>query len=326
MIILSTQEMATLLPMEKAIDLVAKALISASSGKAKLPLRHAMEVEAPNMLGIMPGVMDDPACFGIKLISLYPNNPAHGYSSHLGLMLLFEKQHGTPIAMMNAGLLTAIRTSAASAVATNLLARKDASVLTVIGCGEQGEFHIHAMLAVRSIKEVRVVGRCEDKLEIFVAKMRENHAGIGFYSSTNAQEVVRGTDIICTVTSSKEVVLKGAWIDEGCHINAVGASIPIMREIDEDVVAMSSLYVDYRPSAFAQSGDILGAIETGRITKDHVIGEIGELLENKVRGRETQQEITLFRSLGIASEDLICAHSILEAAKREGMGTVADIL
>ena len=241
-------------------------------------------------------------------------------------MVLFEKAHGTPIAIMNAGYLTAIRTSAASGVATNVLARKNAKTLVIVGAGEQAEFHIQSMLAVRGIEEIQVVGRAIEKVEGFIAEARKQHAGIEFKAMTNVQAAVKGADIVCTVTSSKGTILEGAWIDKGCHVNAVGASIPSMREIDEDMVASASLYVDYRPSAFAQSGDIIEALESGRITKDHVIAELGEVLEGKARGRENDSEITLYRSLGIASQDLICAHYLMDQAKEQGLGTVANIL
>ena len=172
MIVLSKDEVSKLLPMRTAIDLVEKAMIETSEGRATLPLRNAMPLGEINKLGIMPGAMDNPDCFGVKLISLYPDNPASGRSSHLGLMVLFEKEFGTPIAIMDAGVITAIRTAAASAVATNILARDDAKVLAVIGTGEQAEYHVKSMLAVRDIREIRVVGRNQARAEAFADRIR----------------------------------------------------------------------------------------------------------------------------------------------------------
>jgi ornithine cyclodeaminase len=324
MIILSKDEVTHLLPMNEAIDLVEKAMIETSEGRATLPLRHAMPLSDVNKLGIMPGAMENPDCFGVKLISLYPDNPASGYSSHLGLMVLFEKEFGTPIAIMDAGVITAIRTAAASAVATQLLARENAQVLTVIGTGEQAEYHVESMLAVRDIREIRVVGRNQARAEAFVGRVKEMH-DIPVTLHKSAQTAVQGADIVCTVTSAHETVLHGEWMQAGSHVNAVGASIPTMREIDENLLVKSSLFVDYRPSAFAQAGDIIAALESSAIMEDHIIGEIGEVLSHKVRGRENAEEITLYRSLGISAQDLICAHHVMTQAKADGIGVKASI-
>lgn len=301
-------------------------MIGVSNGEATLPLRSAMPLDPPNMLGVMPGAMQNPACYGTKLISLYPDNPAQGHSSHLGLMVLFEREFGQPTAIMNAGILTAIRTAAASAVATRALARADASVLAVIGTGEQARFHIEAMLAMRDISEIRVAGRNPEKAGTFAAQISKTYPDITVSGAVDAQQAVRGADIICTVTSSRETVLKGDWVEAGAHVNAVGASIATMREIDQQMVTKSSLFIDYRASAFAQARDIIEALESGAITKDHIIGEIGEVLAGRVRGRVNAQEITLYRSMGIAAQDLTCAHFVAEQAKAQGIGQTVSIL
>lgn len=324
MIILSKDEVAKLLPMRTAIDLVRKAMIETSEGRATLPLRHIMPLSEANKLGIMPGAMDDPDCFGVKLISLYPNNPASGRSSHLGLMVLFEKEFGTPIAIMDAGIITAIRTAAASAVATRVLSTDNAQVLTVIGTGEQAEFHVQSMLAVRDIGEIRIVGRNVARATKFVDRIKDTY-DLTIKAGANVQDAVDGVDIVCTVTSAHETVLRGDWVQAGTHVNAVGASVPSMREIDENLLVKSALFVDYRPSAFAQAGDIIAALESGAITKSHIIGEIGEVLSSKVRGRGNVEEITLYRSLGIAAQDLICAHHVMTQAKADGIGINASI-
>lgn len=324
MIVLSKDEVSKLLPMRTAIDLVEKAMIETSEGRATLPLRNAMPLGEINKLGIMPGAMDNPDCFGVKLISLYPDNPASGRSSHLGLMVLFEKEFGTPIAIMDAGVITAIRTAAASAVATNVLAREDVMVLAVIGTGEQAEYHVKSILAVRDIREIRVVGRNQARAEAFVNRIRKM-IDVAVTPYENVQTSVQGADIVCTVTSSQETVLLGEWVQAGSHVNAVGASVPTMREIDENLLVKSSLFVDYRPSAFAQAGDVIAALKSGAISDNHIIGEIGEVLLQKVRGRENSNEITLYRSLGIAAQDLICAFHVMTQAKAYGIGINASI-
>jgi len=325
MIVLSSKDVSDILTPDIAKELVAKALVAASQGAANLPLRTAIDVGGNNRLGIMPGALPDAGCFGVKLISLFPDNPSKGFSSHSGIMVAFESEHGQPTAIMDAGILTAIRTSAASAVATDLLARRDAASLLIVGTGEQAEFHLAAMLSVRAIKLVRIVGRSMERGEKFVSAMRHRYPELDISACQNVRDAAKGADLICTVTSSQDTVLQGDWVGSGSHVNAVGASIPTMREIDEDLIAKSSLFVDYRPSAFAQAGDIIKALESGRITKSHIIGEIGEVLTNRASGRRHDDEITLFRSLGIAAQDLICANYAFETAMRREIGTRVSV-
>ena len=326
MIVLSSNEVAKLLPMQAAIRLVEKAMIAASNGLATLPLRNAMDLGTPNILGIMPGALEDPACYGTKLISLYPDNPAKGHSSHLGLMVLFDKEFGVPTAIMNAGKLTAIRTAAASAVATRVLSRAGAEVLTVVGTGEQAHIHLEAMRAVRNIRELRVAGRTIDSAKRFADETRKRYGDLTVTSTDSVQEAATGADIIYTVTSSRDTVLHGDWVGEGCHVNAVGASIPSIREIDQEMVLKAALYVDYRPSAFAQAGEIIAALNSGAMTEDHILGEIGEVLQGKAKGRESDDSITLYRSMGIAAQDLICAHHVMIEAGELGIGTDVSIM
>lgn len=326
MIVLSNRDIASLLPMEDAIEVVEKAMIAVSAGAANLPLRAVVDVGAPNMMGVMPGAFMPgngavDACFGVKLISLFPRNPEAGLSSHQGAFVLFEPDHGSAIAMMNAGLLTAVRTAAASAAATRALARQDCRTLAMVGAGEQAEHHVEAMLAVRpSIRELRIAGRRRVKAEAFAACVAQRHPGLAVTVADDARSAVDGADIVCTVTSSPEPVLMGEWIGPGTHLNVVGASIPSRREIDEEMVVRASLFVDYRISTFAQAGEIIGAIESGRITREHVRGEIGEVLSGKVEGRQAADEITLYRSLGITAQDLACAAHCLRVAKARGLG------
>jgi ornithine cyclodeaminase len=325
MLTLSNADIRALLPMTGAIDLVAKAMGVASAGRATLPLRHAMPLDVPNLLGIMPGAMQEPACFGTKLISLYPNNPAKGYSSHLGLMVLFERDHGTPMAIMDAGLLTAIRTAAASAVASRILARADASVLAIIGTGEQAQHHIEAICAVRPIAKVRIAGRTAERGKVFADKMAEKYPQLDIQAAQNIRDAVLDADIVCTVTSARDTVLCGDWIRQGTHVNAVGASVPSLREIDENLLVKSGLFVDYRPSALAQARDIIEALANGVITKDHILGEIGEVLNGSVTGRKDAEQVTLYRSMGIAAQDLVCAYHVAEQAKIRGLGISVSI-
>lgn len=325
MIVLSDSDVAALLPMADAIEVVEKAMAAVSAGKTNLPLRSIMELGGGNRMGLMPGAMEEPACFGIKLVSLFPDNPAAGHSSHQGAMVLFEPRHGAAVAMMNAGLLTALRTAAASAVATRALARRDASVLAIVGTGEQAEHHLDAMLAVRGISEVRVAGRRTERADAFAAEARRKHPRVNVTAGTDIRAAVTRADIVCTVTSAEEPILFGEWIAPGAHLNVVGASIPSKREIDEELVARAQIFVDYRASTFAQAGEIIAALESGRIGKDHVLAEIGEVVSGASLGRTDDRAITLYRSLGIAAQDLACAHHCLGLAQERGLGVEAPL-
>jgi ornithine cyclodeaminase len=264
-------------------------------------------------MGVMPGYLADPPCYGVKLVSLFPGNPARGLSSHRGAVVLFEVETGGPVAMLDAGALTAIRTAAASAVATRVLAREDASVLALIGCGEQAEHHLDAMQAVRPITHVRVVGRSAETAGRFAADALARFPALNIQSGTDVEGAVTGADIICTVTSSDKPVLQGDWLEPGQHLNVVGASIPSKREVDDAAILRAHLVVDYRPSTFAQAGEIVDMIAQGRIDAAHVKAEIGEVLSGQAPGRTDPRQITLYRSLGIAAQDLAAAHEIVAA-------------
>jgi ornithine cyclodeaminase len=320
MIILSNGDVDEILSMPQAIEVVSAAMITVSRGETTLPLRSIMPVGGGNNMGMMPGAMQDPSCFGIKLISLYPQNPKVGFSSHQGAMVMFESEYGAAIGMMNSDRLTAIRTAAASGVATRALAREDASRLAIIGYGEQAGVHLDAMVAVRPVETVVVAGRNAESAAKFAKEAAKRYPELAISSTGSVQEAVKDTDIICTVTATDEPVLFGTWVAPGTHLNIVGSSIPSKREIDTDLVARASMYVDYRPSTMAQAGEFKLAIDEGRVNADHIRAEIGELLAGEATGRSSDDEITLYRSLGVAAQDLACAHFVLEQAKELGKG------
>ncbi|MCU9836483.1 ornithine cyclodeaminase family protein [Ruegeria sp. WL0004] len=308
--IISAEEIRQHLSMRDAIEVVAQTMIRVSQGKANLPLRTVMDIDGTNRLGVMPGALTDPVTYGVKVLSLFPGNPSKGLSSHIGAVLLFDPETGRPSVSMDADAITAIRTAAATAVATRALARSDARVLALIGTGEQAESHIAALTLVRQISEIRIAGRMPDRAAAFANRMSVHYPDIAFTPAPDAEQAVRGADIVCTLTSSASVVLHGDWLGPGTHVNAVGASIPSMQEIDEALLLKSEVFTDYRPSAFAQAREIILALETGAMTRDHVRGEIGEVLAGTVSGRSGPDAITLYRSLGIAAQDLACADHV----------------
>ncbi|MDX2484939.1 MAG: ornithine cyclodeaminase family protein [Pseudodonghicola sp.] len=320
MIVLTQDDVAALLPMHEAIEVVADVMKGVTDRTAELPLRSVVPVGGGNRMGVMPGAIADPACFGVKLISLFPDNPARGLSSHRGAIVLFEAETGGAVAMMDASLLTAIRTAAASAVATRALAREEADSLALIGYGEQAEHHLTAMLAVRPIKRVAVAGRSAERAAGFAARAAADHPEVAFSSGMDLQAAVAGADIVCTVTASATPIVMGDWVKPGTHVNVVGSSIPSMREVDDRMVERGAIWVDYLPSTLAQAGEIVEMIATEVLSASDLKGEIGALLQGQIAGRSNGEQITIYRSLGVAAQDLAAAHHVLVRARAERRG------
>jgi len=275
------------------------------------------------MMGNMPGYLGEPECFGVKLVSLMPRNKPPQYSSHLGIVLLFEVEHGQPVALLDASEITAIRTAAASGLATRLLARSDASSLTILGAGEQASSHLAAMLAVRQLRRIRVWSRDPDKAAAFAKAEGAKH-GVTIEVASTVQEAVRQAEIICTVTKAREPILFGEWIEPGTHLNVVGSSVATTAEIDIPAVVKSRFFVDYRSSTITEGGDYLRALRAGAITPEHILAEIGEVANGSKAGRTSPDDVTLYKSLGIAPQDLASAHYVLQKARQRGMGQVID--
>jgi ornithine cyclodeaminase/alanine dehydrogenase-like protein (mu-crystallin family) len=321
--ILSGAQIKTLLPMADCIDVMRTTMIAVSEGRARIPLRTVTPL--PNgFLGNMPGYLAEPACFGVKLLSLFPGNPAAGLSSHLGLVLLFEPKHGLPVAMLDAAELTAIRTAAVSGLATRLLAREDAGDLAILGSGEQARSHLEAMLAVRPLRRVRIWSRTAAHASAFAREQGVLH-GLTIEPASSPEAAVAGADLICTVTGSPDPILRGDWIAPGAHLNVVGASRLAAAEVDTAAVAKSRFFVDFRESAKNEAGELRRAIEAGAVAADHVLGEIGEVANGSVAGRLGGEDITLFKSLGVSAEDLAAAHFVLRRAETAGVGQVVEL-
>jgi ornithine cyclodeaminase/alanine dehydrogenase-like protein (mu-crystallin family) len=312
LLFLNRANIEALLPMTECIEVVEEALRILTRGEALQPLRSALWMPGRHgLLGVMPGMLgslggDDPVA-GVKVITVMPGNHAHGEESHQGLVLLFEQERGRPLAVLDATAVTAIRTAAASAVATRALAREDAGDLAILGSGTQARTHLEAMRAVRTLRRVRVWSRNPESARRFAEDE-------GIETAATAREAVEDADLICTVTAATEPILQGTWISPGAHVNAVGACTPKARELDAAAVARSRLFVDRRESALAEAGDFLLAREEGAVTDSHILGELGEVLERKVPGRRSGEEITLFKSLGIAVEDLAAGRHVYRKA------------
>jgi ornithine cyclodeaminase len=314
-----------LLPPETCIEVVDETMREVSRGNVELPLRRGMKLPNGNgVLGMMPGYLGAPECFGIKLVSLFPGNHAAGLPSHLGLMVLYEALQGKPIAILDGNVITGVRTAAASAVATRALARADAAKLAVLGTGDQAREHIPAILAVRDIREIALWGRDHDKATVLAEALSEVHR-IPITASVKVGTAVEDADIICTVTSTREPILNGAWIPAGAHVNLVGSSVPNAREVDTAAVLRGRFFVDYRTSTLNQAGELLTAMNEGAVDENHIVGEIGELLLGEVEGRQSLDEITIYKSLGIAAQDLAAAWHVYTEAAASGQGQVVQL-
>ncbi len=321
--VISGAELRELLPFDQCVAAVEQAMRGVSAGQVLMPLRQFMPLPA-GKLAWMPGYLGDPECFGIKLLSLFPGNPQVGLSSHVGLYVLYESAHGRPIAIMEASALTAIRTAAASVVASRVLARADSTTLAVIGTGEEARSHIDAFQAVRPFARVIVWGRREEAAHALAEHARR--AGCAQVEvAASVAAAAAEADVICTVTGSPTALLFGRDVRPGTHLCLVGASIPSSREVDDDLVARSRYFVDYRGSALAQAGELLDAMKAGRVTEAHIVGEIGEVLSGTVAGRLAAADVTVYKSLGVAAQDLVSALVVYRNALARGLGTTATL-
>jgi ornithine cyclodeaminase len=324
-IILTQNEVRRLLPMRECIDVMTAVLQTLGRGDAVNPLRWVMRLPREmGLLGLMPGYLGEPKSLGLKVVSIFPHNEGSEYDSHQGIVLLVDPETAVPIAVMDASEITAIRTAAVTGVATRLLAREDASVLAILGSGVQARTHLEAMLLVRQIREVRVFSPTAANREAFAGREGRRH-DVAVRACPSARAAVEGAEIVCAVTSSREPVVAGDWLDDGVHINAVGSSVPQAREIDTAAVARSRLFVDSRESALHEAGDFLIARREGAVGDEHILAEIGEVLLGEHPGRGGSGEVTLFKSLGLAVEDLAAADHVLRRAVAEGVGTEVDL-
>jgi alanine dehydrogenase len=313
-----------LLPMPECIDVMANALAALASGDAVLPLRSMVWMpDKSGLLGLMPAYLGDPRSLGLKVISYLPGNHGSDRDSHQGAVMLFDTKEGQLLAIIDASSITAIRTAAVSGLATRLLARDDAGDLALLGSGVQASAHLDAMRAVRKLRRVRVCSASIEKARAF-AHHHEKGSGLAIEAVATPREAVSGADLICTTTSAKTPILEGSWIAAGAHINAVGACFAAARELDTAAVVRSRLFVDRRQSALAEAGDFLIPKAEGAIGDDHIVGEIGDIVAGKLGGRRSREEVTLFKSLGIAVEDLAAAHHIHAKARKTGKGIAVD--
>jgi len=335
-LLLRESHLRELLVMRDLIPLMARTLAAFSTGGAVQPLRSTVPVERHSgFVGVMPAYLAPSAhtgaapeaahgpesteALGLKAVAVYPGNAVRHLSTHLATILLLDPETGMLHAVLDGRLITEMRTAAVSAAATDRLARRHARVLAVLGAGVQARSHIEALREVRPPAEVRVWNRTQAGAERLAADTRTRF-GLGVVVCASAEEAVRGADMVCTVTGSTTPVVEGAWLSPGTHLNAVGAPRPDHRELATDVVRRARLFVDSRAGALTEAGDIVGPIREGAITERHIVAEIGEVFAGRHPGRERDGDITLFKSLGMAVEDVAAARFAYARARARDIG------
>lgn len=324
LLILNAQEISDCFSMSQCIDAVADAMRAASSKKATTPLRLVDPlIDQSGFIAVMPSSTSDPATYGVKVLSLHPTNPEAGRPAIQGFISLFDHGTGRPIAMIEGASITAMRTAAASAVATDYLAKKAAISHGIFGTGVQAYSHARAILSVRpDIEVIKIWGRNFKKAQIVADDLDEQLEPDVL--AVKDPRIAARSDIVSTVTGSNEPVLFHEWLNPGTHVNAVGSHTPGKREVDTETILNAQVYVDLLSSAISEAGDILQPIKEGAVSAEHIIGEIGELAGGGVKGRFSNTDITFFKSLGFAAEDIFAAWAVYESARSQNVGSLVD--
>jgi ornithine cyclodeaminase len=319
-LLLSEHDVRAVLSMDDLIPAMEAALAQYSTGGVRQPLRNVIEIGPQRAYhGVMPAYIEQPAALGTKIVTVYGSNPSRGLPTHLATIVLLDPETGELLAIADGRYITEARTAAASAASTKHLAREDAVVLAVLGAGVQARSHIEAVTRVRPIREIRVWSRTASHADALVAEMQP-HVAATLARADSAQAAVNGADVVALVTASHVPVVRREWIAPGTHICAVGACRPDQREMDTALVRDARLFVDSRVGALAEAGDIVIPIAEGAITPDHIAAELGEVFAGRAAGRQTAAEVTIFKSLGMAVEDVAAARLAWERASSSGVG------
>ena len=328
MLVLNQQEVGSLLDIDQLVEALAPAMADLSAGSVSQPLRTGAQVpEYEGMLAVMPVYLPSSKALATKLVSIFPQNARLDLPTHLAIVAVFDAATGSPVAIMDGTQITALRTAAGSALATKLLARPDSAVLAVLGTGVQARAHAQAIPRVRPVREVRIAGRDEKKATALAQELSAE-LGILVQSTRSYRDAVIGADIVCVATHSPEPVLRGKWLEPGTHVNSVGLNFE-GRELDDDAVVKALVVVESRQAVLAPSpsgaNDLIWPIRDGLITEEHIIAEVGELVSGTHKGRTSPQEITLYKSVGVAVQDAVAAQLVITAARRRGVGIEVDL-
>jgi ornithine cyclodeaminase len=319
--LLNEQQVHSLLPMQDLIAAMESALAKFSATEVLQPVRTVLTVgPSKAYYGLMPAYIPMPASMGAKIVTVFGENHKKNLPSHLATILLFDPDTGMLQAILDGRYITEARTAAVSAVSTRFLARPDASTLAIIGSGVQARSHLEAYQHVRQLKEVRIWSPNAHSRQSFVDDMSPS-VNIPIRATNTAEQAVRGADLIVLVTSSPTPVIEDAWVGEGAHVVCVGACRPNQQEMPPQLVKRSRLYVDSKAAAIVESGDVVMNIAAHLFDESHIRGEIGELVLGRIEGRKTPRDITVFKSLGMAVEDVVAADLVFRRASEAGAGT-----
>ena len=323
MLVLNQQEVGSLLDIDQLVEALAPAMADLSVGSVSQPPRTGAQVpECEGMLAVMPVYLPSSKALATKLVSIFPQNARLGLPTHLAIVAVFDAATGSPVAIMDGTQITALRTAAGSALATKLLARPDSAVLAILGTGVQAKAHARAIPRVRPVREVRIAGRDEKKVTALAQELSAE-LGILVQATRSYRDAVMGADIVCVATHSPEPVLRGEWLEPGVHVNSVGLNFE-GRELDDDTVVKALVVVESRQAVLAPSpsgaNDLIWPIRDGLIMEEHIIAEVGELVAGTHKGRTSPQEITLYKSVGVAVQDAVAAQLVIAAARERGVG------
>ena len=319
MLVLSEHEVERLLDMESCVEAMADVLASLARGELFQPLRFMVRpAQGSGFFGLMPAHRGGAApAYALKEIVVTPDNPTRGLDAHQGAVLLHDGATGQLVAVLNASPVTAIRTAAVSAVATRALARADAKRVAILGAGVQARAHVDAMRTVLDDPEIRIWARRVEAAEALASE-------VGALAAPSPDAALFGAEVVCTTTSAREPIVEHRWLGPGAHVNAVGSSVPSTRELDTETMSKASLFVDRRESTLNEAGDYLVPAAEGVFGPDHIRAELGEVVAGLHPGRESEDELTVFKSLGIAVEDLAAADLVVRRAREQGVGTEVE--
>jgi alanine dehydrogenase len=318
--ILTREDVQKALPMSEAIEAVKRAFAQLSAGRADVPLRTSLDVPSHNGVTLfMPAYLADDDAMAMKIVSVFNDNPSKGLPLIHALVVVVNAETGAPEAVMDGTCLTALRTGAASGAATDVLARQDARVTAIFGAGAQGRTQLEAICAVRPIEEAWMYDIDQARAETVAGEMSES-LGLPIKVAETPGQAIHHADVICTATTSSSPVFEDVHVQPGTHINAIGAYTPQMQEIPPETVLRAKVIIDHHEAALAEAGDLLIPMERGLMTAEHIHAELGEVIAGVSAGRETAEEITLFKSVGVAVQDVATARAVLEAAPEVGLG------
>lgn len=314
-----------MLPMSDLIGAMAGALSEFSAGRVVQPVRQVLDVgKDPSFFAVMPAALDEPAAVGAKLVTVYSRNHDRGLPSHLATIILLDHATGALVALVDGRYITEARTAAVSAVSVKLLARPEAQTLAIIGSGVQARSHLEAIRHVRTLKDVRVWSPNRPHLESCVREMAAS-TGLPIRAARDADSAVQAADIIVLATSSRTPVIGSTAVSPGAHVCAVGACRPDQREMPTDLVTRGRVFVDSRAAALKEAGDVLLPIGEHAVTETHILAELGAVAAGLAPGRLSTSDITIFKSLGLAVEDVVAANLVVERARAAGLGQSFDL-